>query len=191
MLGSWKHTASSTLRPTELYLLFRLCRSSHQVTQWFSAHFSWDIFLQGERRQGIRVQASTHIITAPRSTQRHPEGKGFGGQERSFQSQKSQRSPRGNPICTGMDTRDAQAGLEAGLRRAVVQDKGRKPKAAFAQLDQTGEPGFLVPSPNHCIALPQRAWDEARAAPGAEGRSAAGGTPALPHAASCPSRVRS
>lgn len=190
MLGSWEHTASSILCPTELCLLFRLCRSSHQVTQWFSAPFSWDIFLWGERRQGSRVQTGTHIIIAPAAPSYILKARDL-GDKRDLSSHISHRGPQRQAHLYWGGTRDAQAGLEAGLRRAVVQDNGRQPKGAFAQLDQTREPGFLVPSPSHCTALPQRAWDKARAAPGAEERSAAEGTPALPHMASCPSRVRS
>lgn len=76
----------------------------------------------------------------------------------------------------------------------MVQDKGRQPKGAFAQLDHRPEsqdswfPARVTAQHFHGE---YGMGDEARAAPGAEGRSAAGGTQALPHVASCPGRVRS
>lgn len=75
----------------------------------------------------------------------------------------------------------------------MVQDKGRQSLGAFAQLDPRPEiqdswfPALTAAQHFH---REHRIGDEARAAPGVERRSAAGGTQALPHVASSPSRVR-
>lgn len=74
----------------------------------------------------------------------------------------------------------------------MVQDKGRQPLGAFAQLDHRPEsqdswfPAQITAQHFHGE---HRTADEARDASGVE-RSAAGGTRALPHVASSLSRVR-
>lgn len=74
------------------------------------------------------------------------------------------------------------------------QEEGRQPKGAFTQLDhklESQDSLFPAQVTAQHFHGEHGMGDEARAAPGAEGKSAAAGTQDLPHVVSCPGRVRS
>jgi len=76
----------------------------------------------------------------------------------------------------------------------VVQDKGKQSKGAVTQLDHrtdSQDSWFPAQVTAQHFHGGRGMGVEARAALGAEERSAAGGTQTLSHVASCPGRVRS
>lgn len=157
----------------------------------FPLTFPGIIVWLGEHEQDTR-QTKTGSTSLP---QEHPSTSWrteFWGQERFLQPHKSQSSPQAIPSVLGGTQGVPKLALSAWVRSR--EEEGRQPKGAFAQLDHRLESqDSLFPAQvtaQHFHGEPGMG-DEARAAPGAEGKSAAAGTRDLPHVASWPGRVRS
>lgn len=155
----WQYRGSLAPCPTELCLQCPLP----------GTYFGWKNTEQSRRQ----AKAGPHC---PRSTQPHARAKRSRAHKRSFQPLKSGSSPEVFPSLLGHGHKrcpklvmPARVRSRQERRRAVLQDKGRQPKGAFAQLDHRSEcQNSLFPAQvtaQHFHGK-QGMQDEARAAPG-------------------------